>query len=326
MLTGISRRLQPVFGSSRPVLPFTTSGTGGLEVAAGNVIAPGDEVVAVTIGYFGDRFADVAAGFGAAVSRLQVPWGEAAAPDALRRLLRRRRAVKAVLLTHNETATGAVNPLPELAAVVHQESAALLLVDVVSSVGGMPVEVDRHGIDIAVGVTQKALMSPPGLALVAVSDRALRVAAANPGSRWSLDLVRMAESVDAGTTSYTPAVTVLFALDAALAEIESEGLAAVFERHRTLAGRLRAGLANLGVVVRAEPGCRSDTVTAVRIPGPGATAAAVRRRLADHGIAVSAGREDWHADTIRIGHLGWVSEPDIDDLLAALTEIGKDWT
>lgn len=314
----LNRRLARVFGTNTAVLPFTTSGTGGLEAAVVNTVCPGDRVLAISIGYFGDRFASVAEAYGAQVVRWQIPWGRAAGPDELRRTLRKHRDLRAVLLTHNETSTGAANPLSELCQVIRQESAALILVDVVSSLGAMPVDVDRNGIDVAVGVPQKALMAPPGLALISASPRAMDVAKSAAAPRFSLDFGRMATAIAEGTTTYTPPVTVLYGLDAALSRIEAERLPAVYERHERLAAFCRSGVEPLGLRLAASKDCYSPTVTAVRLP-EGLPAGLLRQLLErEHSIMVSSARTVWANTHIRIGHMGWVSEAELAEVVTGL--------
>jgi aspartate aminotransferase-like enzyme len=321
LLSGLLARLAKVFGSATPILPFTTSGTGGLEAAVANTLCPGDRTVAVSIGYFGDRFTEVARAYGGDVIHWQLPWGRAAEPDDLRTLLRHHRDIKAVLFTHNETSTGTTNPLAALCKVIREETSALILVDVVSSVGAIPLDVDRNGIDVAVGVTQKALMAPPGLSLLSVSERALRVAASTPAPRFTLDFVRMARAVASGTTTYTPPVTTLYCLEAALSRIEAEGLSAVYRRHAALAAECRDGLESLGLTLAAAEDCRSATVTAARLPD-GMLVDRVRMRLErEHSVSVGAGRAGWARTHLRVGHMGWVSFTEVRSMTAALERV-----
>lgn len=317
VLGAVAERLRPIFGVAQPVLPFTASGTGGMEAAIVNTIEPGQRVLALDIGHFGARFAELARRFGAEVYELVRPWGEAVEPDEVEAELRRIQ-VDAVLVTHNETSTGVLNPLPEICRAVRRQSDALVIVDAISSAGGVSLRLEEWGADLAVGVTQKALMSPPGLALLAVGERALERSRACGTPRFYLDLNEMAEAVSTGTTTYTPAVSVVFALSEALDMIEEEGLENVYRRHRELAARCRAGLLELGFELVASPGRESPTVTAVRVP-EGTSAGDLRRRLErEHDVFVATGRGQWKDTVLRIGHMGYVDGEAIAATLSAI--------
>jgi aspartate aminotransferase-like enzyme len=321
-LRRVVERLGEVFGTREgTILPFTASGTGGLEAAVLNTIAPGERVLAVRCGHFGERFAEVAATFGAEVVPLDVPWGKAADPDDLRRALRAAGPAAAVLLTHNETSTGVLNPLPELAAVVREETDALLLVDGVSSVGAVPVDMDELGLDLVLTASQKALMAPPGLVILAAGPRALAAAERGSQRRYYFDFPKMAAAVAEGTTTYTPAMGTVYGLDAALQLMADEGLEQVYRRHRELAGRCRAGLIELGLEGFADDPHASPTVTSVLLPEE-LSASEVRQRLEqEHQVFIAQGRSHLKERLLRIGHLGNVAEHHIDHLLEAFQSV-----
>lgn len=321
LLRGILDRLRPLLGTSGPLLPFTASGTGGLEALTQNCIPPGGRVLAVSIGHFGDRFAEAATAWGASVTEWRVPWGAAADPDTLREHVRRAAPLDAILITHNETSTGVLNPLAALVQAAREESDALVLVDGVSSVGVTELAMDAWGVDALVTVTHKGLMAPPGLAIVAVGRRAEAMAERNPRQRFYFDFARMRAAVEEGTTTYTPAISTIFALDASLTLIHREGLGAVFERHRRLARLVRARVAATGLQVPADAAHASPAVTAVVLP-PGLRAGEVRKRLSrEYSVVVSQGRSSWKDSVLRIGHMGWVDEADVDETLTALEEV-----
>lgn len=322
LLRRVIDRLRLVMGGgSGSVLPFTASGTGGLEASVVNTIKPGERVLAVKIGYFGERFSEVASHWGCEVVSWEIPWGRAADPDELRRRLRAMASVAAVLVTHNETSTGVCNPLRELAAVVREDSDALLLVDGVSSVGAVEVNSEDWGIDVLVTASQKALMAPPGLAILAVSPRAMAAAARQTRKPYYFDFWKMADAVAEGTTTYTPAIHVIFALEASLGVLLTEGMEEVYSRHERLAAMCRDGLLDLGWSGFSDPAHASPTVTSVLVP-PGSSATALRRRLeTEAGVVVSQGRGEWKERMIRIGHMGNVRTRDIEHLLRAVASV-----
>jgi aspartate aminotransferase-like enzyme len=322
LLRQVVAGLRPVYGATgAEVLPFTASGTGGLEAAVVNTVPAGARVLAVRGGHFGERFGEVAEHHGAEVIPFDVEWGRAVDPDDLRRQLRAVAPVAAVLLTHNETSTGVLNPLREIAAVVRAESDALLLVDGVSSVGVTPVDMDESGVDVVVGVTQKGLMAPPGLALVAAGERALAAARSQGTRRYYFDFGRMVAAVADGSTTYTPSISCFFALEASLALIAEEGLPQVFARHRALAARCREGLAALGLRPFADPAHASPGISAFLVPET-VSAGALRRRLeSEHGVYVAQGRAHLKDRLLRVGHLGSVTRPEIDHVIEAFVSV-----
>lgn len=323
LLSGVVRSLRPAFGTAEAaILPFTASGTGGLEAAILNTVAPGERVLSIRCGHFGERFAEIAAHYGLEVVALETPWGRATDPEALRRWLRTAPVARAALLTHNETSTGVLEPVGEVAAVLRRERPEmLLLVDGVSSVGAVEVEMDSRGLDVVVTASQKALMAPPGLALVAAGPRALEAAARHPARPYYLDFARMRAATEEGTTTYTPAISVVFALAASLERLGSQGLPRVFEHHRRLASRCREVLAAVGLRPFADPLHASPTVTAMLTPA-GVSASWLRRRLEEEAsVFVSQGRGAFKDSVIRIGHLGFVDGDDVEGLLGAFRAV-----
>lgn len=319
MQTRIVNSLQHYFQTAHDLLLFTCSGTGGLEAALVNLLSPGDAVVAVSIGVFGDRFADIAETFGAQTHRLRFPWGSAADPDALRAKLAEIKNARAVLITHNETSTATTNPLQELARVAHENSDALLLVDAISSMGAIHLPVDEWGVDVAVTGSQKVWMIPPGLAMVSVSPRAWAAYAHARMPRYYWDFKKMRDAIAKGQTSFTPGVNLYFALDAALDLMNAEGFENIRARHARLAQHTRAGAQTRGFELFADPQFASNTVTALRVP-PGVNGKKWRQVLNQTFDTVIAGGQKELTDKIvRIGHLGWVNETELDACLDAMT-------
>src|SRR5664279_4522507 len=223
LLARIDRRMRVFFGTQQEVLLLTAAGTGGLEAAIVNVLSPGDRVLALPTGAFGDRFAIIASVYGADVMRLETEWGQAAEPAALRAHLALDADYRAVLLTHNETSTGVTNPIAELAATVHELAPdALVLVDGVSALGAVPFEMDAWGLDVVVTGSQKAWMAAPGMSMIALSERAWAAAEAARMPRFYFDIRDARKSAATGQTPWTPAVAVMYQVDAGLELMEAE--------------------------------------------------------------------------------------------------------
>ena len=302
------------------VLLWPGSGTAGFEAAIVNLLAPGDRVVATVAGDFGARFAKVGETLGVDVHRLEVEWGEAVRAEQLREAIAARGDVKAVFLTHNETSTGVTQPIAELAAVA-REAGALVLVDAVSAAGAIDIRMDEWGLDWVLSGTQKAWMCPPGLMISAVSERGLEVARSQRGfPRYFWDAVAMAAASDKQEHPTTGPQTALFAFDAALCALQREGKEAVFARHEHLAAHFRDRLQGMGLKLLADPAFFSNTVTAF-FPPEGMTASAFRGRLQEaSGIEIAVGQGKLGDVVNRVGHMGWVGQPELD---ATLDAIGK---
>ncbi|HEY8449259.1 MAG TPA: alanine--glyoxylate aminotransferase family protein [Bacillota bacterium] len=317
----VTERLRQLFRTAGDVVVLPCSGTGALEAALVNTLSPGDAVLACVMGAFGDRFAQIATAYGLAVDRLEVAWGEVPAIEAITaRLAGAARPYRAVLFTHSETSTGALLPLAEVAAAVRRHAPeALVLVDMISSFAGVPVELDAWGIDVAVTASQKALMTPPGLGIVAIGPRARAALEAARLPRFTWDLRPYVEKP--GQPPYTPAVTLWFALQAALRRIEREGVDQVYRRHRLLAAMVRAGVRALGLEPLVADAVASPTVTAIPLPGGVAPAEVLRRLREQHGVVLAGGQGPLRGRIIRIGHMGAVQPAHIEQALAALDEV-----
>jgi aspartate aminotransferase-like enzyme len=315
LIQRVTQRLRMPFGTANEIFILTTSGTGGMEAAIVNHLSPGDAVLAVSIGSFGDRFAVIAERYGAQVRRLNVEWGHAAEPaalaDALREMSAAGHAARAVLLTHNETSTGVVNPLAELAAAAHAAAPdALLIVDAISGLGAVPFEMDGWGLDVVVTGSQKSWMVPPGLAMIAVAERARDRWATSTMARHYFDLEEARRYADKGETPWTPAVSVLFGLDVALDLLDAEGYVQIFARHAACAAAARAGLDALGFRLLAEPAHASDTVTSAWLP-EGVDWSAFNKELLGRGLVLAGGQGKLAGRILRVGHLGAVTPADV---------------
>jgi aspartate aminotransferase-like enzyme len=318
MLERILSGMRPFFGTAGDIAILSCAGTGGLESAIVNTLSPGDRVLAISIGAFGDRFGKIAAAYGADVTKLDVEWGGAADPDVVRDALSAAPGVRAVLLTHNETSTGVMNDVSVLAGVIRDAAPdALILVDSVSALGAVPFEMDAWGVDVVVTGSQKAWMSAPGLAMVAASDRAWDAMEQARMPRFYLDLRRHRESHATGQTPWTPALAVLYQVDEGLRLMAEEGMERIFARHVACAAATRAGLSALGFELFADQAVASRTVTAARIPD-GLDWKAFNRALQERHLVLAGGQGQLAGKVFRVGHLGDVA---LDDILGALATI-----
>jgi len=311
--------LKRVFQTSHEVFILTASGTGGLEAAVVNVLSPGDLVLSVSIGVFGDRFANIASIYGAKVEKLDFEMGKAADARKIKARLDAdgEKGIKAVLVTHNETSTGVTNDLAAIARAV-QGHGALLVVDAISSLLAMDCQMDAWGVDVLVAGAQKGFMIPPGLCFIAISDRASAAMEQARMPRFYFDLKQARRYLQEGQTPWTPAVPQVFQLQEALKLLEQEGLQSCVARHARLAAAAREGAKALGLQLLADESVASNAVTAVRRP-EGIEVAALRRLLLQkYGVVLAGGQGALRNDIFRIGHLGLVSETDMLACLAAL--------
>ncbi len=320
MFGRIVEGMRPYFGTSSDIAILTTAGTGGLEAAVVNTLSPGDAVLGVSIGTFGDRFAKIAATYGAAVTKLDVEWGHAVEPDRLLDALRAAPAggYRAVLLTHNETSTAVMNPLAELAAVIREEAPeTLILVDSVSALGAVPFAMDEWGVDVVVTGSQKAWMSAPGLAMVAASPRAWAAMETARMPRFYLDLRAHHHSAASGQTPWTPAVAIFYQVDEGVRLMAAETPAGVFARHEACAAAARAGLAALGFELFADQRFASRTVTAAWVPDR-MDWKAFNGEVKQHGVVLAGGQGKLGGKIFRLGHLGSVILEEVLGTISAL--------
>jgi aspartate aminotransferase-like enzyme len=309
-------RLREVYRTGNDVLVWTASGTGAFESAVVNLLSPGERVLAVSAGNFGERWAKLATAYGCDVQQLAYEWAQAPQPADLERRLAETGA-KVVFLVHSETSTGVVCDLESLVTVCH-EAGALSVVDAISSLGAVPLETDAWGVDVVVTGSQKALMTPPGLAFVAVSERAWQKAeqAALPRFYWDWQRARAAQ--EKGSTPFTPATSTVVALDTALGLLLAEGLEHAFARHVALGRACRAGAKAMGLELYSPDDDSSAVLTAILTP-EGVDAVELRLSLRDrHGITVAGGHGDVADRLFRIGHIGYVDVFDITTALAAV--------
>jgi len=310
-------RLPLVFRTANPVLAFAASGSGAMESAVANLVRPGTRALACAAGKFGERWIGLCEAYGADLVRHEPGWGVRFEPAELERLLAERPGTEVVFATLSETSTGVVHDIQALAEVVRAHD-ALFVVDAVSGLGAARLEQDAWGVDVVVAGSQKALMTPPGLAFASVSERALEhaVATASEG-RYYFDWARTAKSQAKGTSPFTPAVSLFLGLDVALGMIEAEGMEDVWARHDLLARAARAGVAALGLELFGDPDERATVVTALELPADvdGGKVPGTLRRL---GVTANGGQDHLKGRILRIAHCGYFGAFDILTSLSAL--------
>jgi aspartate aminotransferase-like enzyme len=316
LLRRVTARLQYVFQTTSPLMTFPASGTGGQECAIVNLFSPGEHVVVITIGHFGNRFAHIAEAYGLQVSRIAFPWGEAADPAIVESRLHELAPYRGVLLTHNETSTGVTNDIQALAAVIRQHNPdALIVVDAVSSIGCLPLEMDAWDLDVVFTASQKGLMCPPGLMMLAASPRAWDAHAQARLPRYYFDWARARVSLERGQHPVTPPVSLFYALDLALEMLMAEGLEAVHARHQHLGEYVRRHLRAIGLQLLAEPAHASNTVTAVRVPESIDTKVLLNTLRERDRVVLAGGQEHLLGQIVRIAHMGCC---EVRDLFTAL--------
>lgn len=301
--------------------PFviTSSGTGAMEAAIANTINNGDDVLSLIVGVFGERWAKLSEAYGANVERVISAPGQPVDLKLLAERLKKDsdKKIKAVTVTHNETSTGVINDLESIVKIV-KEHGALTIVDAVTSFGATPLPIDAWEVDVLVTGSQKALMLPPGLAIIFFSDRATKVSESCKSPRFYFDLRKYKKSLEADTTPATPNVSFVAGLAESLSMMKEEGTEKIFARHLRLKEALRSGVKALGLELFVDDHHASPTITAI-VPPAGISVGDIRKALKeDFRILVADGQEDLKGKIFRIGHMGYVFERDILMTLAAL--------
>jgi len=322
VLAQARERLKPLFGTRQEVILLAASGTGAMEAAVTNLLEPGEQAIFVNGGKFGERWGKLLAAHGMAGYEVRVEWGRAVRPEQVEEALRANPAARAVLVQASETSTCALHPVPEIARLTRERD-VMLIVDGITSVGVFEQRMDEWGIDALVTGSQKALMLPPGLAMVALSERALERAQRSRTPRFYFDLVRELKAQrDENTTAWTAAVSLVFGLNKALEMIHAEGLAQVFRRHRVMAEAARAAAPALGLGLLA-PDNPAPGVTGILTP-PGLDGGKVVRYMRDAlGVSVQGGQDQMKGKLVRIGHMGYLAPFDMLIAVAALEQALK---
>ncbi len=316
LFTRLQPGLRQVFGTSQRVFVLACTGSGLQEAAVRNCVAR--RLLVCVGGAFADRWCDIARANGLDVDRLEVSWGKAHRAEQVAAALRRG-GHDALAVVHNESSTGVENPLGEIAAAARQARPDIvLLVDAVSSAGGVPIEAEANGLDVVLASSQKCFALPPGLALAAVSDRALARAAEVRHRGWYFDFLLLEKHLQQGETPATPAISLLYALEVQLQHMLEEGLPARYARHAAMAAQVQAW-ASQRFALFAQEGYRSKTVTAIRNTRD-IDIAALNAHLKRHGMTIADGYGPLKGKTFRIGHMGEIQPPEVEALLGRIDE------
>jgi aspartate aminotransferase-like enzyme len=326
LMAGLTRALQDFLNTENDVLLLTASGSGGMEAAVANTLSSGDKVLLFVNGAFGEKFASILKSYGVDARRVDVPWGRAVEPELVRDELAKEKgkdAAKAVLITHNETSTGVLNPLKEIAEVV-RESGKLLIVDSISGAGGVELMVDDWGLDVVVSASQKAWGAPPGVAIVTMSENAWKAYAKSNLPKNYFDLQAYKTYLEKGATPATPAVSVFIGLQESLRLMAEEGQAAILKRHRDLAYATRRGLQALNLGLFGDERFASPCVTAFRMPARIDARNLIRILRDDYDTVVGGGQGRLEGQIARVGHMGFVTLQDVVAFFGALEPALKD--
>ncbi len=312
----VTARLQYFFQTASPVLTYPASGTAGMESTITNLFSPGDHVIAISIGSFGNRFAKIAGIYGLDVTRIDFPWGQAADPNVVEERLKASKPFKSVIMTHNETSTGVTNDVETLVAVIRTHNPdALILVDAVSSLGCVPLEMDAWDIDVVFTASQKGWGTPPGLMMIAASQRARQASKSAKLPRFYFDWEMWRKKLEVWQHPTTPPVSIFYALDVALELMIAEGREAIFERHKNAADYVRWRAKDMGLRLLVDHEHASNTVTAVYLPEGIDSKALLKRVREVDGVVFGGGQEQLEGKVFRVGHLGFFEEVDLVEAL-----------
>ncbi len=305
--------------TSGDVLALTGSGTAAMEAGIINVLSKGDRVLCGDNGKFGERWVKVAKAYGLDVQVIKADWGQPLDPEAFRAALEAdtAKAIRAVILTHSETSTGVINDLKTIASHVRAHGTALTIADCVTSLGATDVPMDEWGLDVVGSGSQKGYMMPPGLAFVAMSERAWTAYERSDLPKFYLDLGKYRKSAAADSNPFTPAINLYFALEASLEIMQAEGLEAIFARHDRHRRATQAAMKAIGLPLYAAAGHGSPAITAVAPEG--IDAEALRKKVKDRfDILLAGGQDHLKGKVFRIGHLGFVCDRDVITAVAAI--------
>jgi aspartate aminotransferase-like enzyme len=320
LMNKVCEDLKICFGTKNEVHILTSSGTGGLEAAIVNHISSNDEVLVITIGIFGNRFLQLVEMTGAKPTVLKYDFGDAADANDVKKALDANSNIKFIVMTHNETSTGTANYQIADIAKIAKDKGCLVIVDAVSSLTAMPVEVDSWGLDVVVSGSQKGWMIPPGLAFISISNEAWEVQKKCTTPRFYFDLLKHKESLEKGQTPWTPALSLFYQLDEALDKLKAEGMENVIKRHAVCAEKTREAIKGMNFELLAKEGYESNSVTAIKAPDGLDVKQLLKTANEKFDTAFAGGQGALGGKIFRFGHLGYVTEQDVEDGIDVLKQ------
>ena len=312
----VQDNLKELFQTKNPVLTLASSGTGAMEAAVNNILSVGEKALVVKGGKFGERFAEICNAYGVDVIPLDVEWGKTVKPELIEGILNREKNIKAVFTTLCETSTGVLSDMERIGKIVDRFPDTLLVVDAVSSLGAVPCPTDVWNLDVVISGSQKALMLPPGLSFISVSEKSWRKIENTNSPRYYFDLKKYRKSLEKFDFPFTPAVSLIVGLRKSLAMLKKEGLENVIERHKTLASATRAGIKALGLELFAEK--PADSLTAVKVPEGIDGQELIKRLKEKYGVNFAGGQAQLKGKIFRIAHLGYFDKLDVITAISAL--------
>lgn len=301
ILERVNVNLQKVFVTQHPVVTFASSGTGAMEASISNLLAKGDTVISFSAGKWGERYRDIARNFGLDVKSHEIEYGRAVAPEDVRAALKQYPNAKAVLVTHCETSTAVVHPIEEIAKIT-RASDTLLMVDAISGLLCDPLKMDEWGIDVVVGGSQKGFMLPPGLAFLAVNEKAQKAMTRSDLPKYYFDLAGSIKALKKNDTPYTPAVNLIRGLEEALTMLLEETLPKVWVRHAEVASFVRKSLQEMGLPLFSQ--APSNALTAMTLPKDRVSKDLIKIMRDDHHVVMADGQGELQGRIIRFAHMG----------------------
>lgn len=319
VLLGVLTDLKYVFQTGNEVLIYASSGTGGMESAVVNLFSPGDKVVVVSTGNFGERWAKISDAYGLNVTKLDYEWGTKANPQDVADLLEKDSEIKGILATHSETSTGVLNDIEEMGRIV-SDYPAVLVVDAISGLGACELKTDEWKVDVVVAGSQKALMTPPGLSFVSVSDKAWAMVEKSTLPKFYFDWGKTRDALHKPSpqSPFTPAISTMLGLSEALKAIREETLEAVLKRHALIGKATREGVKALGLTLFAPEDEKANSVTAIKAPEGIDGQQIVKTMREKYGITIAGGQSKLKGKIFRFGHCGYYDKFDILTTLAGL--------
>jgi aspartate aminotransferase-like enzyme len=312
--------LKYVFQTANDVYILASSGTGAMEAAVVNLLSPGDAVITVEAGKFGERWTEICKAYGITCEVIQVPWGKAVNPaDIAAKIKASGNKIKAVFTTLCETSTGAAHDIRAIGNAVNGTT-AVLVVDAISGLGAIPLATDAWSCDVVVSGSQKGLMLPPGLGFISVSAKAWKLVESSKCPRYYFDLIKAKKALDKTDTAYTPAITLIIALNEALRIMKQDTLENVFARHTKMADAARAAVTALGLKLFA-PDASSDVVTAVCMPDGLDGEKLVKTMRDTYGVTIAGGQDELKGKVFRIAHMGYIDEFDVIAGISCLEKV-----